>query len=119
MADCILNIKRVYDHPEANDGYRILVDRLWPRGMSRSDIFFDEWMKDVAPSTSLPKWFNHEAKKWSAFSWRYQQELKYNNSVTDLISKLKLHKSVTLLYSASDKEHNHALALKQFITGNG
>jgi uncharacterized protein YeaO (DUF488 family) len=119
MIDCNLNIKRVYDNSNKNDGYRILVDRLWPRGLSRSDVIFDEWMKDLAPSTSLRKWFNHEPEKWSAFTWRYQHELKHNKAVADLMKKLSTYTSVTLLYSANDKEHNHAIVLKEFIEGNG
>jgi uncharacterized protein YeaO (DUF488 family) len=118
MTKCNLNIKRVYDDPDKNDGYRILVDRLWPRGISRSELLFDEWIKDLAPSTSLRKWFNHEPEKWSAFIWRYQQELKHNKAVVDLMKNLSMHTSVTLLYSARDKEHNHAIVLKHFIEGN-
>lgn len=119
MIECILNIKRVYDHPDINDGYRILVDRLWPRGISRSELIFDDWMKDLAPSTSLRKWFNHEPEKWSAFIWRYEQELKDNKAVAELIKNLSMHTTATLLYGASDTEHNHALVLKKFIEGNG
>lgn len=114
MTDGILNIKRVYDDPDSG-GYRILIDRLWPRGINRSAIFFDEWMKDLAPSTSLRKWFNHEPEKWSAFVWRYQQELKDNKAVAELLKKTSTHKAVTLLYSAKDEKHNHAIVIKGFI----
>ena len=111
----ILHIKRVYDDPESADGYRILIDRLWPRGIKRSAIFFDEWMKDLAPSTGLRKWFNHEPEKWPAFVWRYQQELHDNKAVAGLLKKIKTHQKVTLLYSARDEKHNHAMVIRGFI----
>jgi uncharacterized protein YeaO (DUF488 family) len=110
-----LSIKRVYSPASPDDGYRILVDRLWPRGLKKSEAQVDKWLKEVAPSTSLRMWFNHEPAKWLAFRWRYKEELKANAALDELLGVLKVHGRVTLLYSATDLLHNNAVALKEFL----
>ena len=112
-----IHIKRIYDPVSKTDGYRILVDRLWPRGIKKEDAHIDKWMKEVAPSTALRKWFNHEPEKWPQFITKYRAELKASNDFAELVSLTNEHKAITLLYSAKDEQHNQAVALKQFITG--
>lgn len=108
-----MNIKRVYDKPEKSDGYRILVDRVWPRGLTKEKAAVDLWLKEIAPSTELRKWFGHDPAKWPEFRKRYKQELKENKeSVSDLEKALKKGK-VTLVYGAKDEEHNQALVIKE------
>ncbi|HEY5744627.1 MAG TPA: DUF488 domain-containing protein [Chryseolinea sp.] len=108
-------IKRVYEPFSKADGYRILVDRLWPRGIKKEDAHVDQWLKEVAPSTALRKWFNHEPEKWKSFLTKYKAELKGSAALDELLALLKQHKTVTLLYGAKDEQHNQAAALKQFI----
>jgi uncharacterized protein YeaO (DUF488 family) len=108
-------IKRVYEPVEATDGKRILVDRLWPRGMKKESVHLDEWLKDIAPSTELRKWFHQDATQWQEFTARYTLELKQNSAVNTLLDIINNNKTVTLLYGAHDTEHNHALVLLQFI----
>src|SRR5580765_3469079 len=102
-----INIKRVYEQSEKKDGYRILVDRLWPRGMKKEDAEIDEWVKDLAPTPALRKWFGHDPELWLAFQERYHAELKKNSAVADFIKKHKNKKVLTLLYGAKDEKHNH------------
>lgn len=109
-----LRLKRVYDAPEAGDGERILVDRLWPRGLSKQAAALDEWMKDIAPSAELRKWFHHEAGLWEEFCLRYRAELSDNPRVASLRQKIAAG-PVTLVYAARDQEHNHALVLADFL----
>lgn len=109
-----LSIKRVYDEPSASDGVRILVDRLWPRGESKEKAHIDLWLKEVAPSTNLRKWFNHEPAKFEEFSKKYSEELKNNNSVNQIIDILK-RKNVSLIYAAKDEQINQAVVLRNFI----
>lgn len=110
-----LLLKRVYDNPESTDGRRVLVDRLWPRGLTKEKAKVDLWLKEIAPSTLLRKWFNHDPKKWEEFQLRYIHELKKNKTnvseLQDLISKGK----VTLLYSAKDQKHNEAIVLLKYV----
>lgn len=94
---------------------RILVDRLWPRGVKKETAHVDEWMKAVAPSTELRKWFNHDRPKWDQFQSKYTHELTQNDAVEELLHLIKNNKTVTLLYAAHDEQHNHALVLQQFI----
>ena len=110
-----LRIKRAYEPFSKTDGYRVLVDRLWPRGIKKEDAHIDHWLKDVAPSTALRKWFNHEPEKWKSFLTKYKAELKGSAALDELHAIWKEHKTVTLLYGAKDEEHNQALALKQFM----
>ncbi len=106
-------IKRIYEKPSVNDGVRILVDRLWPRGISKAQAKIDLWIKDVAPSNELRKWFNHEDNKWDEFKKRYFEELKDKEQ---LLNKIKKQKgTVTLLFGAKNIEHNNAVAIKEFI----
>lgn len=114
----MIRIKRVYEAAQEEDGVRILVDRLWPRGISKEKAAIDKWMKEIAPSDKLRKWFSHDPKKWKQFKERYLKELE---SKTDLIEELR-HPSkkgtLTLLYSAKDELHNQALVLKEFLERN-
>jgi uncharacterized protein YeaO (DUF488 family) len=107
--------KRIYDAAEELDGYRILVDRLWPRGISKDAAHIDLWFKDIAPSTSLRKWFHHEAGSWDEFTGRYLAELRNSEVVEDLVHLIKKHPAVTFIYATKDKEHNHAQVLKAFL----
>jgi uncharacterized protein YeaO (DUF488 family) len=108
-------IKRVYEPFLKTDGYRILVDRLWPRGIKKEDAHIDLWLKELAPSTALRKWFNHEPEKWKSFLTKYKTELKGSPAWEELLALLKLHKTVTLLYGAKDEQHNQAVALRLFM----
>lgn len=110
-----MKIKRVYEKPAKEDGIRILVDRLWPRGLTKEKAAVDLWLKEIAPSTELRKWFGHDPDKWKEFQKRYKQELKKNHE-QDLILKEQVKKGiVTLVYGAKDEEHNEALVLKELI----
>ncbi len=109
-----LSIKRVYDKPSSSDGVRIIVDRLWPRGESKEKAHIDLWLKEVAPSNDLRKWFNHEPDKFKEFSKKYSEELKNNNSVNQIIDILKT-KNVSLIYAAKDEQINQAVVLRNFI----
>ncbi len=110
-----LKIKRVYESFDKHDGYRVLVDRIWPRGLKKEASRIDRWMKEVSPSTSLRKWFNHEPGKWKEFTNSYREELKKSDAVTELKEIIKEYKTVTLLYSAKDEKHNQAVVLQQFV----
>ena len=110
-----VRIKRIYEPPETSDGFRVLVDRVWPRGMKKETAAIDVWMKEVAPSTDLRKWFNHEPGKWAAFSKAYKGELKKSPVMNELMEYIKKHKTITILYSAKDEQHNQAVVLLQFI----
>jgi uncharacterized protein YeaO (DUF488 family) len=114
-----INIKRIYEPYAASDGYRILVDRLWPRGISKEKGHIDTWLKEVAPSTALRKWFNHEPEKWKAFVEKYAAELKDGTALEELIALTRKHKVTTFLYSAKDEQNNQAVVLKQFVTDAG
>ena len=108
-----IRIKRVYEQPDKHDGRRILVDRLWPRGLTKGKASVDLWLKDIAPSTALRKWFGHDPDKWEAFKERYLAELK-NNSEQIRLLKHELDKGdVTLVYGAKDKEHNEAVVIQE------
>lgn len=106
-------IKRVYDQADKHDGRRILVDRLWPRGLTKEKARIDLWLKDIAPSTELRKWFDHDPAKWHEFKTRYLDELKGNQAQIQLL-KQELHKGiVTLVYAAKDEAHNQALVIQE------
>ncbi len=112
----MLKLKRIYDSYHKEDGYRILVDRLWPRGVSKEDAHIDLWMKDIAPSDELRKWFHHEEAKWDEFKKRYSKELQNNSQhIKELKDLVKRHRVITLLYGAKDTEHNQAVVLKEFL----
>lgn len=108
-------IKRVYEAPAQADGLRILVDRLWPRGVSKTAAHLDLWLKEVAPSTALRQWFGHDPDKWQALQARYRLELQSNPAWSELQSLARQHKHITLLYAAKDPVHNQAVLLKQFL----
>lgn len=112
-----IQIKRIYDEPEASDGYRVLVDRLWPRGVSKERAQLDEWAKDVAPSPELRNWFGHKPERFSEFKTRYLSELKTNPAVKELRKAIKSHKTTTLLYGAHDEENNQAQVLLSYLKG--
>ena len=112
----MIEIKRVYDPPSKEDGSRILIDCLWPRGMSKEKAKLDLWMKEIAPSDQLRTWFSHEPEKWAEFQKRYQNELSAKQDLFDQIKQLEKEKgTVTLVYSAKDTEHNNAVALKTML----
>ena len=112
----IIAIKRVYQTPEAADGQRILVDRVWPRGMTKERLQADLWLKSVAPSTALRNWFGHDPSKWNAFKKRYFLELDQNPEGVDRLMDAVKNGSVTLLYSAKDATCNQAVALKEYLS---
>jgi uncharacterized protein YeaO (DUF488 family) len=111
----MLKTKRVYEPSEPEDGVRFLVDRLWPRGIKKEDLEMESWLKDVAPSPELRKWFAHDPARWQEFQKRYRAELKANPNSWQPILKAAKQGTVTLLYSARDTEHNSALLLKKFL----
>jgi uncharacterized protein YeaO (DUF488 family) len=110
-----LKIKRVYEKPEKADGTRILIDRLWPRGLSREKAAVDLWLKEIAPSTELRKWFDHDPAKWGDFQRRYRNELKANGEAVQLLQREIKKGTVTLVYGAKDEEHNDAVVLRDFL----
>jgi len=113
----MLRVKRVYESKEAGDGVRILVDRLWPRGLRSAEAGIDEWMKDVAPSDELRKWFAHDPEKWPEFKRKYTEELAAPEKAALLkrIAKSAASGNVTLVYAAKDTEHNNARVLEELI----
>ena len=108
-------VKRVYEPATASDGFRVLVDRLWPRGISKEAAKLDLWLPDLGPSTSLRKWFNHDPARWAEFNRRYLAELKDKTALLAIISEQAKTRPVTLLYSAKDEQHNQAVALRSFL----
>ncbi len=114
----VIRTKRIYESPSRTDGYRVLVDRLWPRGISKAQAALDEWCKGLAPSDDLRKWFGHDAERWPEFSRRYSREL---NTKEHAVAEMVAHSpksTITLLYAAKDVEHNNAVVLKVFIEMN-
>jgi uncharacterized protein YeaO (DUF488 family) len=111
-----IQLKRVYDPPDAEDGYRILVERLWPRGISKEQAKVDLWLKDAGASTALRIWFGHDPAKWVEFRQKYFKEIRTRPDViAQLREALRSHERVTFLFAAHDTEHNNALALKEFL----
>jgi uncharacterized protein YeaO (DUF488 family) len=111
-----IQIKRVYAQPEMGDGRRILVDRLWPRGLTKERARVDLWLKDIAPSTELRKWFGHDPEKWVEFQRRYKVELKKNPEALSLLKEEAAKGPITLLYGAKDEKHNEAMVLKSVLS---
>lgn len=111
----MMQLKRTYDKPGKRDGLRILVERLWPRGISKERAAIDLWLKELAPSTELRKWFNHDPEKWDAFRQRYWSELQQKGDLLALLKYRTSEGTVTFVYAASDEEHNSARALKEFL----
>jgi uncharacterized protein YeaO (DUF488 family) len=110
-----LKIKRAYEEPANDDGARILVDRLWPRGLTKAKASIDLWLKDIAPSTELRKWFAHDPAKWTEFQARYKQELKHHTDQLALLKQKAAKGPVTLIYGARDQEHNEAAVLLKLL----
>lgn len=115
----MFRLKRAYDEPARNDGSRILVERLWPRGLTRERAALDLWLKEVAPSPELRKWFGHDPARWEQFQKRYWKELEDKDEAVQLLRQKGAQGTITLVYAARDEEHNGALALKQFLEGHG
>jgi uncharacterized protein YeaO (DUF488 family) len=110
-----LRIKRVYEKPGRGDGIRVLVDRIWPRGVSKAEAKIDQWRKDIAPTTGLRKWFGHDPARWTEFKHRYFAELHAQGHALDELRKLAHAKTVTLVFGARDTEHSQAAALKEYL----
>ena len=111
-------LKRAYEKPETEDGFRVLVDRLWPRGKKKADLRLDAWTKDIAPSTELRKWFGHDPKRWLEFCKRYRNELKnpeVRATITQTIHAAAKRNAITLIYGAKDTEHNEAIILQRIF----
>lgn len=109
-------IKRVYEEYSPADGYRVLVDKLWPRGVKKENLHYDLWAKYLAPSTGLREWFHEDKEKnWEGFSLAYRKELEKSALVKEFIAQIKSYPKITLLYAAKDKQHSHALVLQEFI----
>ena len=111
----MIKTKRTYDKPQAEDGFRILVDRIWPRGLKKTDVKMDLWQKDIAPSSSLRKWFNHDESKWNEFKNRYYQELQNKKESIGLLLEKAEKETITLLYSSKEDKYNNAIALKEYL----
>ena len=111
----MLKLKRVYETSSPEDGRRLLVERLWPRGIKKTSLDLDGWLKDVAPSTQLRQWFSHDPKKWGEFQKRYKAELDRHPEACDPILKAARRGTVTLVYSSHDSEHNNAVALRDYL----
>ncbi len=110
----LLGIKRIYDKVEVTDGTRVLVDRLWPRGVRKSTAHVDKWLKEVAPSNELRVWFGHDPAKWDGFRERYEKELEGNPALEELVDLVK-KEDVTMVYAARDTEHNDAVVLSEIV----
>ena len=110
-----VNIKRVYEHPESSDGYRVLVDRLWPRGVAKESAAVDLWLKEAGPSNELRTWFGHVPERFDEFATKYRAELDSNAAAKELREVVAAHKVVTLVYSAKDEEHNQAVVLASYL----
>ena len=117
MTGGMIRVKRVYEEPSRADGFRVLVDRLWPRGVSKERAALDVWLKDAAPSAELRKWFDHDPAKWKEFQARYRKELAGRTEAVELLRHKAREQTVTLLYGARDEQHNEALVLKEVLEG--
>jgi uncharacterized protein YeaO (DUF488 family) len=113
-----IRIKRVYDPVTSDDGARVLVDRVWPRGISKEVAELTLWLKDIAPTTQLRKWFGHDPSRWAEFRRRHHLELEANQDTIKQLHEIMKKRRVTLIYSAHDQEHNQAMALAEYLTGH-
>ncbi|WP_030014873.1 DUF488 domain-containing protein [Curtobacterium sp. S6] len=109
-------IKRVYEAPESTDGARVLVDRMWPRGVAKADAELDQWAKTIAPSPELRRWFGHDPEKFAEFRNKYRHELAHREENREAVANLPQEDTVTLVYAAKDEEHNHAVVLRDFLS---
>lgn len=112
----MIKTKRAYDPVSADDGKRVLVDRLWPRGLKKEKARIDEWLKDIAPSTELRKWYSHDPAKWQEFKKRYRNELKEKKNLLDELRAEAGNRTITLVYSSREREINNAEALREFLS---
>ena len=110
-----ISIKRIYDDATDKDGYRVLVDRLWPRGISKEEAKLDEWLQDIAPSTQLRKWFDHQEERFPEFSKRYKAELDLKKTEIEKLKAVAEKRPITLLYSAKNEEFNQAVVLRDYL----
>lgn len=115
MKNMEIKTKRIYDDPSKDDGYRILIDRIWPRGVSKEDAKLDDWNKDIAPSDKLRKWFDHDPAKFDEFTKKYHKELDNKKEELTEIQKKAKEQTITLLYGAKDREHNQAIVLQNVL----
>jgi len=113
--DKMIKLKRVYEKAENNDGLRVLVDRLWPRGVKKEEAKLDEWLRDIAPSSVLRKWFRHDPKKWEEFKIRYEQEVAQKEELLDKLIQDAKGKNITLVYASREKQFNNVIVLKELI----
>lgn len=112
----MIQLKRAYDEPDPEDGRRVLVDRIWPRGVSKEEAKLDEWRREVAPSDELREWFDHEPDRWEEFRCRYAEELEERSEAwRDLAETAREEETLTLVYGASDRNHNNAVVLRDFL----
>lgn len=112
-----VKLRRVYEPPSRSDGKRVLIDRLWPRGVKKSEVKIDEWMKDIAPSTGLRKWFGHEPARWPEFQDRYAAEVRQHPELLNDLRRLAREGPLTLVFAARDEAHNDAIVLRDLILG--
>jgi uncharacterized protein YeaO (DUF488 family) len=117
-AGAMIRMKRIYESekPSPDDGKRILIDRLWPRGLKKEDVVIDEWLKELSPSNELRKWFGHDPARWQEFKERYRRELEGKADILEKLRKDTKKSTVTLLYAAKDTEHNNAVVLKEILS---
>jgi uncharacterized protein YeaO (DUF488 family) len=111
----VLRLKRAYESAEASDGRRILVDRLWPRGLSKSRLAIDEWMKELSPSSELRRWFGHDPRKWPEFQRRYKRELRRHADLVEQLARQASRRRITLVFGARDETHNDAVVLAAVV----
>jgi uncharacterized protein YeaO (DUF488 family) len=112
----MITIRRIYEESGPEERYKVLIDRLWPRGISKEKASWDEWMKDVAPSNELRKWYNHDAARWEDFKKSYKRELSDKQAELKKLKQLeRMHGQLTLLFSSKEEEYNHAVALREFL----
>jgi uncharacterized protein YeaO (DUF488 family) len=114
-----IKLKRAYDPPAVSDGKRILIDRLWPRGIKKADAAIDEWLKELAPSTALRKWFGHDQARWQEFRRRYGEELHLHSGQLDRLRSLAQRGPITLIFSARDEAHNNAAVVRDVLVKSG
>jgi uncharacterized protein YeaO (DUF488 family) len=111
----VIKIKRAYEEPETSDGIRVLIDRLWPRGKTSEALRIEEWMKDIAPTVELIKWFGHDPAKWSEFKQKYKKQLEAKGTLIDKLKQISRKRTLTLVYAAKDTGHNNAVVLKEVL----
>lgn len=111
----MIQTKRIYEEPDPADGYRVLTERLWPRGVSRERAALDRWMKEIAPSHKLRKWFDHDPQKWEEFREAYRKELYGSNAVEEMMEIIRNHQTVTLIYASRNKQFNSTVELRNFL----